>query len=177
MKVVARGHIDAPTLWIRLRISTAGKSEFAQVLTFAQMPFLVHERSGTHLIPWWFLGGYEITPKQHLNQFNRFFVGLALVTVHGSCYMCSSRLHPMLCNVMRPKSYFAAPSPAHQSLLMTDVSYAHFHSVLLLSGVKGGWSCLQFQFEAILTAYLNYYNELRLCIWTLGKYGQVLLNL
>ena len=34
MKVVARGHIAAAALWIRLIISTTGKSKFAQVLTF-----------------------------------------------------------------------------------------------------------------------------------------------
>ena len=60
-------------------------------------------------------------------------------------YMCSSRPHPMLCSVMRPKSYFAAPHTAHRSILQSNVSYAHFHAVLLISSLKGGWSCLHFQ--------------------------------
>ena len=62
--------------------------------------------------------------------------------IHRPHCMCSSRPHPMLCNVMRHKSYFAAPSPARRSILMSGVIYAHFHAVLLISSLKGSWSKL-----------------------------------
>ena len=55
MKVVARGHVAAAALWIRLRISTAGKSEYAQVLPFPQKCFFSVEipaPSNTVMVPW-----------------------------------------------------------------------------------------------------------------------------
>ena len=89
-------------------------------------------KSETDIIPWWFVGPYESTPKQHLNQFSA-------AVDRIPCYAMWCDLKVTL-----------------QHLDRLDVSYAHFHAILLISSPKSGWSCLHFQFEAALTAYLNY---------------------
>ena len=48
MKIVARGHIAAVALWIRLRMSTAGKSEYARVLGPYHFPNRVHTKINTN---------------------------------------------------------------------------------------------------------------------------------
>ena len=48
MKLVARGDIAAATLWIRLRMSTAGKSEYAQVLGPYHSPNRLHTKINTN---------------------------------------------------------------------------------------------------------------------------------
>ena len=48
MKIVARGDIAAAALWIRLRMSTAGKSEYARVLGPYHSPNRVHTKINTN---------------------------------------------------------------------------------------------------------------------------------
>ena len=90
----------------------------------------------------------------------------------------------MLCSVMRPKSYSAAPSLARLSILTSDVSYAHFHAVFANLQLKRrlieavcSFSLKQF-WQHIKTIKLKDYtcSEFK-CEWgwisTLGKYGHV----
>ena len=143
--------------------NTDSRHEYAQELPFPKMPFLVCGRSGPHLIPtWWFLGPYESTHKWHLDRFSHFLQGWRLWPTDRPRYMCSSRPHPMLCNVMQFKSYFASPHSARRSIWPTYdrrqlCTFSIFHAILLIFSSKGNWSCLQFQFETILTAYLTHY--------------------
>ena len=48
MKIVARGHIAAAALRIKLRMSTAGKSEYARVLGPYHIPNRVHTKINTN---------------------------------------------------------------------------------------------------------------------------------
>jgi len=92
--------------------------------------------SNTLMVPW----AYECTPNDmHLGRFSGFCWADACDPatdrhIHRPRYTCSSRPHPMLCNVMRPKSYFAAPRPARRSIWRTsDVGCAfscHFANFL-----------------------------------------------
>ena len=48
MKIVAKGHIAAAALWIRLRMSTAGKCEYARVLGPYHFLNRVHTKINTN---------------------------------------------------------------------------------------------------------------------------------
>jgi len=103
------------------------KSEYTQALPFPKSASS-GGRSGPQLIPTrWFLGPYTETTSRSIQSF----------CVADACdpatdrhterprYMCSSRPHPVLCNVMRSKRYIASPSPGspsywHKAHYMTD---------------------------------------------------------
>jgi len=149
MKVVARGHIVAAALWIRWILSTADKFEFAQVLPFPPKCLFSWEilaASNTPTVP---------RALRIHTQTTCILVDLVVFRGTDACdpatdrhtdrprYTCSSRPHPMLCSVIRPKSYSAAPRPVRRSIWSTsDVGYVHFHAILQTSSPKGGWSCL-----------------------------------
>jgi len=122
MKVVARGHIVAAALWIRWILSTADKFEFAQVLPFPRKCLFSWEilaASNTVTVPW--------ALRIH-TQTTCISVDLVVFCGTDACdpatdrhtdtprYTCSSRPHPMLCSVMRPKSCSAARRPARRYL-------------------------------------------------------------
>jgi len=144
MKVVARGDVAAAALWIRLILSTASKSEYAQVLPFPQSTFS-RRRTRPHRIPWWFLWPYESTPKRSIYWF---FERLTLVTLqqtdtqtdHATC-VAVDRISccAVWCDLKVTLQHLARVAGLWSTF---DVGYVHFHAILIISSPKGGWSCL-----------------------------------
>ena len=110
------------------------------------MPFLVHGRSGTHLIPWWCLGAYEFIPKQRSIGWVVFLWGWHLWPcnrhIHGPHCMCSSRPHPcyaVWCDLKVTLQHLAWLA----CLYLRPTSVTHiFMRFLLICSLKGVWSKL-----------------------------------
>ena len=90
----------------------------------------------------------------HLDRFRRFFAGLTLVTLqltdtytdHATCVAvdcCAKR-----CGLKVTLQHLAWLTGLYD-LLTSDVSYTHFHAILLISSPKSDRSCLHFQFEEL----------------------------